>query len=116
MKRDMDLIRLLLLSRESDEKPPTLDRYTEAQQLYHIRLIIEAGLVHGNVIKGSEGEVVAAVIGDLTWAGHDFLDAAHSETIWNKAKDMMLKAGGSWTMDILKTVLTTIIQKEALGG
>ncbi|MGO8839441.1 MAG: DUF2513 domain-containing protein [Limisphaerales bacterium] len=37
----------------------------------------------------------------LTWAGHDFLDAARNDTIWNKAKDEFLKPGISWTFSIL---------------
>lgn len=35
MKRDMELIRLLLLKVEQDEDPPKLAEYSKEQQVYH---------------------------------------------------------------------------------
>jgi hypothetical protein len=34
MKRDMELIRLLLLEKETDESPPELSNYSEKQVMY----------------------------------------------------------------------------------
>jgi len=47
MKRDMDLIRLLLFQVEG-EKELDLSDYSDEQKLYHQRLLLEAGLVHGS--------------------------------------------------------------------
>lgn len=51
MKRDMDLIRLKLMQVEGEEPAPDLSAYTEEQQVYHMALLIEAGLVDGIVKK-----------------------------------------------------------------
>jgi hypothetical protein len=101
MKRDMDLIRMLLLQQEDGKKPPGLDEYPGEVQAYHAGLLIDAGLVEGQTAPGGQGEIIGAVITRLTWAGHDFLDAARSDTVWNKAKEKVLKPGLSWTLSAL---------------
>jgi hypothetical protein len=53
MKRNMNLIHLLLLETESEEPRPDLSQYSEGHRVYHSALLIEAGLVHGG---GNEKE------------------------------------------------------------
>ncbi len=113
MQRDLDLIRYLLLQNESGEMPEAMARYSEKQVLYHCELAIEAGLLKGQVFHNSAGQPSAAVIQRLTWDGHDFLDAARSPSHWAQAKAQIVKAGGSWTFDLLKSLLVEIA-KHAL--
>ena len=47
MKRDMNLVRLLLLQHEGEEPTPDLSGFTDEQQLYHEALLIEAHLLDG---------------------------------------------------------------------
>ena len=115
MKREMDLIRLLLIQVESGEKPEAMSDYTEEQILYHCELAIEAGLLDGKVLRGGPGGVVSARLRKLTWEGHEFLDAARSETIWNQAKETVKKTGGSWTMEGLKLVLFEFVRQSLTG-
>lgn len=61
MKRDMDLIRMLLMQQEDDEKPPGLDQYPGNVQAYHAGLLIDAGLVEGSIAEGGGGEIIGAV-------------------------------------------------------
>ena len=44
----------------------------------------------------------------LTWEGHDFLDAAEVDTIWNKAKEELKKKGGLFSIEILKKILSKL--------
>ena len=104
----MELIRLLLLQVESGEKPGAMDRYSEAEILYHCGLAIEAGLLDGVVVLGQEGEIGSAMLRKLTWDGHDFLDVARDEKAWAKATQKILKSGGAWTFDLLKQVLVEV--------
>ncbi|NBK26280.1 MAG: DUF2513 domain-containing protein, partial [Spirochaetia bacterium] len=50
MRRDMDLIRLILLDVEGEEKPD-LSGYTQEQITYHKYLLIDADLAEGNPVK-----------------------------------------------------------------
>ena len=116
MQRDMDLIRLLLLEVESGERPEAMDHYTEPQILYHCELAIEAGLLDGRVIRGASGDVVGATIRKLAWEGHEFLDSARDNELWNQAKKKAVSTGGSWTLDALKLALFELVRRGVTGG
>jgi len=114
MKRDMDLIRLLLLATEGEEPKPDLSGYTEAQLVYHSALLIEAKLVHGSSIEDANGEIRTTITARLTWAGHEFLDAARNDTIWKQATDKLKQAGVQVTVSVLQELLKKLL-KEAVG-
>ena len=44
------------------------------------------------------------IIEGLSWKGHDFLDAARSDTVWNATKGRLAKAG-AWTFSLVLEVL-----------
>jgi hypothetical protein len=103
MKRNMDLIRLLLMRSEGDEHAnPECEKFGAEEKAYHVQLLIDAGLVEGIVRKGPKGDFTGAVVFRLTWAGHDFVESMRDDTLWKKAKDEVLKPGASWTFEILK--------------
>jgi len=114
MKRDLDLIRSVLLAVEAEETQVAIPGYTEKQVLYHCALAIEAGLLSGQTIPDAEGQPYGVIVQRLTWAGHDFLDASRSETLWQKAKDQILKSGGSWTFEVVQTLLTELAKRALL--
>ena len=102
MKRDMDLVRLLLLQVEEGEAPSALSSYSEEEVVYHTDLLIGAGLLKGKpVYDAAVGRVTGAFVEGMTWEGHDFLDAARNDTVWNKAKEKVVKSGLSWTASML---------------
>jgi len=116
MKRDMELIRLLLLQMESDEEPPELKKYDTATLGYNAALLVDAGLVEGSVTKDNNGMPVGAVLLHLTWAGHDFLDSARDPKIWRLAKEKVLKPGISFTFTLLAEYLKNEARKQLLGA
>jgi hypothetical protein len=71
----------------------------------HVALLFDAGLAEGRLVNTNTHGIVAASIDRLTSAGHDFLDAARNDTVWNKAKEKVLKPGLSWTFSMLVAVL-----------
>ena len=121
MKRNMDLVREILVRMEATEIGKTIkldipDHGKEEIGL-HVELMIEHGLIEGKTIRGSSGPahtILAYPIARMTWKGHDFLDAARSDTIWKKAKEKCLEATGGLAIDILKAYLVEF-GKEAIG-
>jgi len=111
MKRDMDLIRLLLLNHEG-ATPCDLSGYTQEQIAYHDCLLIDAGLVRGAIAKGSSGEWKAVHIIGLNWIGHDFLDAARNETIWNQLKAKLKKSALELPIDLMKEILAGLLKAQ----
>jgi hypothetical protein len=118
MKRDMDIIRLLLLEQEAGATPPELNQYEDQLVVYNVALMIDAGLIEGKVTDDESGTPVSAVITRMTWAGHDFLDAARDPSIWQAARERILKPGISWTISMLAEFLKAEAQRRlaaALG-
>lgn len=124
MKRDMGLMRLLLLKLEElDEDGQSIyhyssddlqiDGYTWPQVNYHYDLAVKAGLVD----MGGSGIMNGILFRRLTWAGHDFVDAVRDEDIWNKTKEGALAAGG-FSFDLVKDLAKGFIRKkvETLTG
>jgi hypothetical protein len=48
----------------------------------------------------------------LTWAGHDLLSSMKNPEVFEPVRNKILKTGGSWTLDILKTLLSAELAKH----
>ena len=78
----------------------TYEGKTEAEVNEHIELLVEAGLLKGEVKRTHDGRAIV-MISRLTWAGHDFLDSIKDETLWQKAQASILKPVGGVAFDVL---------------
>lgn len=114
MRRDMDLIRLILLETEGEEPRPDFTGHTQQQRIYHSTLLIEAGLIDGFIVNDAEGLPSGTVRRRLTWAGHEFLDAARNDSVWKKAVEKIKQSGVQVSVSILEELLKKL-PKEAVG-
>ena len=119
MKRDLDLVRKIVLAVEDLSTGTVLDEieiegYTREQIGYHCYLAIDAGLAKGVDVQTLSDTSPNWLILQLTSEGHDFADAARNETTWNKAKGIVTEKGGGATLEIVKQVLIGLI-KHSLG-
>ncbi|MBF9195409.1 DUF2513 domain-containing protein [Microvirga terrestris] len=120
MKRDMDLVRNLLLEIEASEKPAlyisdliSADRLNGIDQPtieLHLKLLIEAGLIDANQKQGSS-TVGGWYVRRLTWDGHEFLDTMRDPEIWRKTKEGA-SAAGSWSIAALKEIGTALLKAK----
>lgn len=115
-KRDMDLIRLLLIDLEGEEKTD-LSKYDKDRIAYHYQLLIDAGFVKGEVhwiLKRMSQEYTAGAISlqYITWQGHEFLDNARNEKVWRKALNTISEKVGSGSLQILTGLLQAYLQQE----
>lgn len=108
MKRDMDLARKILLAVE--EKGGTrggldldIPGHAKDEVSYHVQLLAEAGLLEAQDLSTMHGFEVRPK--RLTWNGHEFLEAARNDTVWNRAKEIVKEEGGSIPFDLLKALL-----------
>lgn len=115
MKRDMDLVREILLEVEKNPSPYApvaicIERYSTDNIAYHVALLVEAGLLRNYF---NDGKIVPASMATcMTWAGHDFLDACRDEGMWQKAKSIIGEQMKSAPFDVLKTVLVNLIESQ----
>ncbi len=102
MKRDIDLLRRILLDLESGsssmrgsddgEDPHTLH--------YHIQLLHDAGLIVADEIVPDQWWPER-----ITWAGHEFLDLARNDISWDRAKSNVESKVGSAPFGIVQELL-----------
>jgi hypothetical protein len=116
MKRDMDLIREILLSVEKSPEEGienfTIVSFSREQIIYHIRLLQDAELIEGKLVGSGNAGIVWYGISRMTWAGHDFLDACRDEGRWGQAKEIFNKLNGV-TFDVTKQVLVSLMTTAA---
>ncbi len=98
MKRDIELIRLILLREETGSPPSELAGYDAAAIAYNIVLAIEAGLLRGQIYHEGGSPIAIPIVTGIAWAGHDFLDATRDPRIWKKARNRALALGTSWDL------------------
>jgi hypothetical protein len=109
VKRDMDLIRELLVYLE--EKPNdrhveiTLDGHDAFTIGYHLVLLYEAGLIAGEPSVTSTGRVIKVLPFRLTWEGHEFLSTARDVSVWRKTKAKAMASAGDIPLSVLKELL-----------
>lgn len=119
MKRDLELIRKLVLAVESSpsgyvKEDVKIEGYSPEQIGYHSYLLIDAGLARGVDITTSGSSSPNWRLLHLTSAGHDFADSARDESTWRKATGLVKDKAGTVTLDVMKQVLASVI-KDTLG-
>lgn len=101
MKREMDVIRKILIESENGNLNNVIEGVPEDVLRFHKRLLIEANLIEG-AIAGS-GEVPDAImIRKVTWQGYDLLDSIREESRWNQIKELIMSGGKAMTVEVIK--------------
>ena len=113
MNRDLDLCREILQRLEahptrSYDNVLKIEGRQQEEVAYHLVLLSEAGLVWSANRPGGRERY------RLTWAGHEFLDAARDNTRWNTAKKKVVETTGGLVFEFLRAVLMQK-GKELLG-
>ncbi len=120
MKRNLDLIREILLKVEEFEPTQIYKLQTisprefsgsEPENWHHINLLLDSGLLKSGTMTGA-GDVA---IHGMTMAGHDFLGAVREKSIWEHTKKRLGAAGG-WTFELVLSVATEEIKRRLLGS
>jgi hypothetical protein len=123
MKRDMQIVRDILVFIEDDESPDgppagiQLHQHDADAVDYNLQLLIDAGLVNGEIhryIGGAQSHYIRG----LTMQGHDFAQALRNETVWNRLKTALGSELGGASLKVLATVAVELMKdqvKAALG-
>jgi hypothetical protein len=114
MKREIDLIRQILLDLEEQGAYANWmdidnEDYAPEQIDYHLELLAEAGLIS---VGTSERGRLRLLPVRLTWQGHEFLDAARDERRWAKVTGA-LEGLGSVPFEIVGDALLEMARREA---
>lgn len=120
MKRDMDLVRYILMEVEgAEDNVHVRDLVTESWSFelicYHLEMLVAHGLVDGHVFRNGVGHASDGVARALTWDGCDYLDAIRSDTVWAKTKRVIKEAAVSVTLSVIKDA-ASLVAMQAIKG
>jgi DNA-binding transcriptional ArsR family regulator len=117
VKRDLDLVRRILLHLEEGEASPSSlgvfveDGYDIGAIHYHLRLLHDAGLIEADEIVPGQWWPER-----MTWSGHEFLDAARNEDLWRETKRRVEKGAGGAPFSVFHELLLRGLRKRLSGG
>ncbi|MDM8542434.1 DUF2513 domain-containing protein [Desulfococcaceae bacterium HSG9] len=115
MKRDWDLVREILIRVEELSsvkdcvRPNEFEEYDEDIVSYHMYLLEQANLVEGPIKKHHNAGIMALLF-NLTWQGHEFLDSVRNDGVWNKLKTTASEKGISMPFEVIKASAVAIIK------
>lgn len=111
MKRDLDLVRKILLAVEDsgidglEGDGLCLAGYDDQLVGRHVQLLKEAGYLIAFYTEPEQGGIVLFRVDRLTWMGHEFLDSARNDTVWHKVKDSFRSRTASIPFEVLTSLL-----------
>ena len=97
----MDLIRLLLMRSAGHDVAAECEKYSIEDRAFHIALLKDAGYVIAVIMHDAQGNISKARTARLTWQGYEFLQLMLDNTIWNKAKKVIIDKGVPWATPLL---------------
>ena len=120
MKREMDLVRKILLQIENEHIATAIfnlkiEGYDLATVAYHCKIMHEAGLLSHYSGKYGNDTIYAFQVGGLTWEGNDFLDKVRDDSVWGKTKDAITQKGLPLVFETIKTISSAVITAATEG-
>lgn len=105
MKRNSELLAKILKAIEADAwtvgVPMKIEGHDEREVAYHVYMLGEAGLLKVADFTMNDGFPKAIPIA-MTNMGHDFLEAARDDTLWNKLKDRFGGVAVDMTLEVIR--------------
>jgi hypothetical protein len=111
----MDLARRVLLKIEAQQTayvtlPLNIANHSAGEVAYHVVLLAEAGLVELKPSRRRSTDRTRQIV-RLTWAGHEFLEAAREERRWRRGLEIMEAIGGV-NVQVLNFVMQDLILEQ----
>lgn len=120
MKRDMDLVRLILLEIEDKYSSTAIydlavDGYDTETVAYHCKILYEAGLISDYKAQYADNEIYVFGVGSLTWDGNDFLEKIRDDSRWKIVKETIRQKGLPMVIETIKSVANAFISAAVEG-
>lgn len=119
MKRDLKLVRRILLAVEGapetpDDAQASLPEVSDALLQYHLRIMKSHGLIYASN-NGSDEFGDSWEVEGLTWEGCELLEKIRDETTWDKALTLAKDKTGGYVFEFAKTLVTSWGRQKLKG-
>ena len=116
MKRDIDLLRgiLLRIEAEGDPEEPlihslSVDGYDQAVVNEHVKLLIESGYVEGEIKYSTNNRILLTAIRGLTPKAYDFLDNIRNHELWQRIRERIATTTGTASLPIIEHFANQVV-------
>ena len=116
MKRDWDLIRLILTELEEEPDPDHwlfsshIEGWTKEEAAYHLWLLIQGGLIAGKCNREEPGKGFVCYGACLTWAGHEFLASVRSDAAWRRIRTLLKEKAVDLSFEAIKAAALKLLE------
>ena len=122
MQLNYDLVREIMLALEAKpvygevlNRDIIIPNHSTEEVAYHCELLYEKKFISSYESKCNGNRVIFFKVGDLTWAGHEYLETVREKTRWEKIKKVISDKGEPLLVETVKTVSNVLIQKALVG-
>lgn len=124
MKRDLDLVRSILIyvenaAGEVDADDMATERWPIEAVAYHVRAMAHHGLVDvSRDARDMNGNTIELTVAGITWDGWDYLDSIREPKVWGRVKKTLAGTVGSTTLDVVRQTASMValaMVREGLG-
>lgn len=124
MKRDLDLVRSILMyvenaADEVDADDMATERWPIETVAYHVRLMAHHGLLDvSRDARDMNGSTIELTVAGITWDGQDYLDSIREPKVWERVKRTLSGTVGSTTLDVVRQTASMValaMVREGLG-
>lgn len=109
MKRDIDLLRVILLRVEAEGDPEEplihslgVEGYDQAFVNEHVKILIESGYIEGEIKYSTNNRILLTAIRGLTPKAYDFLDNIRNNELWNRIRERIATTTGTASVPIIE--------------
>ena len=109
MKRDIDLLRAILLHVEAIGNPDeplihslSVEGQDQAQVNEHIKILIESGYLEGEIKYSTNNRILLTAIRGLTPKAYDFLDNIRNNELWQRIRERIASTTGTASLPIIE--------------
>ena len=124
MKREMDLVRGILIAGRDAEKSlnsneihsalgkisPAGPQWSNKQIFYHVKIMKEAGLIDANLIVHYGNTSGTCTNMHVRWEGQEFLDNVRDPSIWEQVKQKAGVASFAILQKVALDLATTLVK------
>ena len=120
MRRDMNLIREILLELEKSRHPISVDAFTTSSVSkehvgYNMELMYQAGLITVCKQPADNDPYYFYQAKAITWEGQEFLNNVKDDSNWKKLKLMVAEKTGDVSFAVIKNLACSIAQSSFIG-
>ena len=113
MRRDLDLVRTILMDVADSAEPVDVslwvtDTVSREMAAYHVAMMRDAGLVNASTLAADNDPCYVCRVNSLTWEGQDYLDSVRSPKVWREVKKRLARVGGASAFEVVKALASTV--------